>query len=231
MDIVCYSCGFAGDRKGDPLHYQLSNVKRMVHSVLDKTGATHHYGYLTGAGNYREKIATIKKYKGNRDSSHKPVHYDEIRQYLIDVFGAEIVIGREADDAMGCKQYADQENCVICTIDKDLNMIPGWHYNWTKETMTWIDLDQADAFFYKQLLTGDPTDNIAGCPGIGEKRAEKILHGLTDNKARFDNVLSNYASVYKDAELGMKMLRENADLLWIQRKENKLWEPPNAKET
>jgi len=53
---------------------------------------------LSGPGNFRDSIATIKPYKGNRDPTHIPVHYSAIRQYMIDQYCAVVIHGREADD-------------------------------------------------------------------------------------------------------------------------------------
>ena len=59
---------------------------------------------LQGGGNYRDRIATILPYKGNRDPCKRPVYYDEMREYLIEYFGAELNTGMETDDACGIEQ-------------------------------------------------------------------------------------------------------------------------------
>jgi DNA polymerase-1 len=64
---------------------------------------------------------------------------------------------------------------VMATIDKDLRQIPGIHYNWKKERVLDVSPRQADYWFYFQVLTGDSTDGYAGCPGIGVRRAERVL--------------------------------------------------------
>src|SRR5271166_1416028 len=53
---------------------------------------------LSGPGNYREKLATVFPYKGNRDPEHKPYWYQAIRNHLTQEWGAVVVHGREADD-------------------------------------------------------------------------------------------------------------------------------------
>ncbi len=60
------------------------------------------------------------------------------------------------------------------SIDKDLDMIRGWHYNFIKDKKYFIDDQQAIKHFYTQILTGDRVDNIIGLRGIGPKKAEKI---------------------------------------------------------
>lgn len=216
-------------------------------SILEDTEADDYQIYLTGEGNFREEVAVTLPYKGNRDELHKPTHYTAIKQYLIDVWQAETVEGMEADDAMGIEQYKDLvyvdgygyvnpidsaaspalAETIICTLDKDLDMIPGWHYNWRKKTKYWIDEEQAMRNFYKQMLMGDRTDNIQGVPKIGEKTAEKILATCTNEKEMFDAVQEQYyLGYYKygshssiDDFLNTidDIFLEHALLIWINR--------------
>jgi 5'-3' exonuclease len=102
-------------------------------------------------------------------------------------------------------------------------MAYGWHYRWDKDEKYWVEPDEADEFFYMQLLAGDQqVDNIHGIKGIGLKTAKKILTDCPDNKSRYERCLEKYT------EAGMTYwdLLENANLLWIQREKDKLWQPP-----
>src|SRR3990167_11351680 len=89
----------------EPLPNCLHSVKTTVNHILAQTGVSDYIGYLTGDGNFREKVATIQPYKGNRDKDAKPFWYKEIRKYLIDRYKAVVVDGMEADDAIGIAQY------------------------------------------------------------------------------------------------------------------------------
>lgn len=125
------------------------NVDKFFSSVLYETRSTSCRVFLSGAGNFREGVATVKPYKGNRDGASKPLLHEAITTYMIDDWGAEIVQGMEADDALAVAQTADYNSCykayngltveekdistlntVICTIDKDLRMVAGLHYGW-----------------------------------------------------------------------------------------------------
>ena len=91
----------------EPLENCLHSVKQTLNSILEETQADSYRIFLTGEGNFREQIATIAVYKGNRDPDHKPHWYREIKDYLINVWSAEVVDGQEADDAMGIAQGKD----------------------------------------------------------------------------------------------------------------------------
>jgi len=212
-DIIVYSAGFAAQTKGivQPVQNALSNAKHMLGSIFEVCGEPEEGKiYLTGKDNYRIKAAITHPYKGNRKSD-KPEHYTAIREYLINVWGAIVIDGMEADDAMGINQT--EETC-ICTIDKDLDMIMGWHYNWRKGKKYWVTQEEADYSFHLQMLTGDAVDNIKGIRGVGPKKAEKVLVGL-DFGERLIKIKEMYQSHFGDA--WKTRYYENEKLLWILR--------------
>jgi len=214
-DIIAYSVGFAANK--DPVENALHSAKIMIRSMLEATGCDSYQIYLTGKGNYREEMATIAPYKGNR-TQDKPVHYQALRDYLIAVHGAIVIEGREADDALGCAQA---EDTVLCTIDKDLDMIAGAHYNWRKQINYNVSQPEADIFFMKQLMTGDRTDNIKGLDGIGDVKAQRIIDESDNMTDLYWKILEMYAMQY---DKPYEAMMENANLLWIQREEGVLWD-------
>jgi len=196
--------------------HALSNTKTLLNK-LRGIFAPELKLYLTGSGNFREQLATIRPYKGNRVASHKPKYYRDITDYLADFWDAEIVNGKEADDALGCAQWDEwkdnKDTTVIVSIDKDLDNIPGYHYNWRKEELYYVDLDTADKHFWTQVITGDTVDNIQGIPGSGPKAAAKILNDANDWLSMYQAVLD----AYKKAGSSEAEFHENATLAWIQR--------------
>lgn len=215
----------------EPFGNAAYNVNQLISRIIEDTGATTFTIFLTGKDNFRDNL--VDYYKKNRDPAHKPVHYEQLKQYLFSEYNAEIVDGMEADDAMGIAQYTSlmentakdspKNGTIICTTDKDLKMIPGWHYNWDKRERSYIKPRQATHWFYTQLLTGDPTDNIKGIPKIGKKRAESMLAPCETEQQMYAVALEGYNKAY---DLGMEVLQENADLLWILREKDVRWTPP-----
>ena len=210
----------------EPESYALHNAKLLMQKITDQFDrGLEQRGFLTGSGNYRERLATIQPYKGNRKDVPKPKYLQAVREYLVYAWGAEIVDGREADDALGCMQYAakDKSTCIV-TVDKDLDGVPGWHYNPVKDVHYYVTLEEANYFFYTQLLTGDRVDNIKGLEGVGPKKAEKLLANLTTPVQLYNACRAAYTGKY--GADGDKYLEENAHLLYIQRKEGELWTKP-----
>lgn len=217
-DIVTYRIGFASNEENEKV--AVSRCADFMEELVMKPWVGDYKGFLTGSGNYRYDIAKTQPYKGNR-KAEKPKHYDLLREYLIKAWGCEVVEGQEADDAIGIKAYEieDKESFVIMSIDKDLDMIEGWHYNFVKDNKYFIEPFEALKRFYSQILTGDNVDNIPGLKGIGPAKSAKILAECDNEQKLFDAVLKSYDG-------NLEYLKEQAKLLWIRRKPNEIWQPP-----
>ena len=99
-----YRCGFVV-KDDEPVEHAYQAVKTTFEGKLlnfpQADTSSKPALYISGKDNFREKVATILPYKGNRDPLHKPKYYKEIREYLKDAYGAQVVDGQEADDEIG----------------------------------------------------------------------------------------------------------------------------------
>jgi hypothetical protein len=180
--------------------------------------------YITGKGNFRNEIAVTAPYKGNRKDMKKPIHYDVIRAHLLDM-GAHLIQGMEADDAIAIKATElGHDNFVIVSIDKDLDQIPGHHYNFVKGEMYEVSEEEGLKNFYKQILTGDRVDNIIGIKGCGPVKAEKLIGPCKTEQEMFDVCVKAYND---DGQNGVERTTENAHLLWLLRHPNQRYQPPS----
>jgi 5'-3' exonuclease len=219
-DILVYRIGFSVNDPEDE-KFAIARMGNFVEKLLNVDDIDSYTGFITGKSNYRQDIATENVYKGNRKDAKRPVHYKALREYLMNKWCFELIDGQEADDAIGIAAYALPENqSCIMSIDKDLDMIRGWHYNFVKQDLYHVKEEEAIKNFYMQILTGDRVDNIPGLKGIGPKKAEKILKDCVGEQQLFETVLEKY-------EGDVDKLTERGRLLWIRRQENQLWKPPN----
>ncbi len=223
-------------KRVDPINV----VKHTLHSMLGKLHDVRVNGkkvsllniYLSAADNFRYKIATIPGPKGlgyKAGRPEKPHHLQLCKDILTNSYGAVILKGHEADDALGL--YTGKGK-IISHIDKDMNSIEGWHYNHVTKEVYHIPEgigigDRGLIFFYKQLLTGDATDNIPGCnnpakshfarpPKISSDVANTMLASSQTEEQAFSVVADMYKHTY-----GVKWeesLKEVASLVWIKRK-------------
>ena len=162
----------------EPVSHALSNTKHTMNRIA-QVGDLHGI-FLSKGDCFRSRVATMLKYKGNRDDAPRPKYYDDVREYLIKHYGAVVFTSIEADDALAMCQ---NDNTVIASIDKDLLQVPGNHYNWEhdanpdKDTdgKVYVSPDVGERKLMMQVLTGDSTDNIPGIVGMGEVTARKAL--------------------------------------------------------
>jgi hypothetical protein len=217
-DILCYRVGFACNEETEAVAIK-TMVELLEELVFIDLSSDDCVGYLTGSKNFRYDIAKTQPYKGNRKDAARPIHLPRLREYLHTAWDFRVVNGQEADDAIGIHATSLRDKSVIVTIDKDLDMIPGYHYNPVKKESYYIDDKEAIKNFYRQILTGDKVDNIEGLRGIGPKKADKIL-------AEAETELKMYEAVLKAYDNNQERVIENGQLLWIRRQEDELWQPP-----
>lgn len=177
-------------------HYQhddvdmvLAHVDDYVHSILQAVQCRYYIGVLDSEdteqqkkANFRHNIAKTKPYKGTR--SEKPEWYQKwvkvIEDRLITEWGfVRVAHDMEADDVVCSLMFelSQIEFCtpICCGEDKDLNQIPGHHYNFKKNVGWHIPYDKAVRDFYYQVLMGDTSDNIPGLAGCGKVGAAAIV--------------------------------------------------------
>lgn len=215
-DILVYRIGFAS--QDVEAGFAFARMNTFINEIRDDLGSDEHTVFLTSEDKSNFRYAIYPEYKANRKAP-KPQWYKELRAHLIADHQAVVVSGREADDAMADTQ--DEESC-ICTIDKDLDQVPGEHYDFVKKVRYTVSPTRGLRFFYYQLLTGDRTDNIPGIEGIGPKKAEKYLAGVeSDEQSLFRAVRGAYEEHYK--KRGDELMLLNGRLLKIG---GPLWEFP-----
>lgn len=207
----------------EPLENCLQIVKTGLTNTLKVLKANEYRLFLSGRKNFRDDI--YPDYKSNRDGAARPKYFRDIRDYLVAEWSGRICDGIEADDAVGIYAMELKGNGIIVAQDKDLDQIPGRHYNWTTGEAYDVSVRGGLGFFYEQMLSGDPTDNIPGIEGIGPVKARKALSDVESPKEAARRVWRMYydnreAFGFHDDEDQRKFLDRNAHLLWIQRKKD-----------
>ena len=221
-DIMVYRVGFAANE--DPIEYAKHSLDMLLCDILIAfPDVLEHQLYLTGDGNFRDLIAVTAPYKGNRDKSARPVHYDALREHLIDKWRAVVINGMEADDAIAMEH--DPMETIIVSIDKDFNQLPGVHYNFVKRLEYVVTESEALLFLYEQILTGDTADNIKGIYGVGPVKARKILADCNTEYDMFTSCVQAYEKL-DEAKYPMARVIENAQLLYLLRAGGKKWTVP-----
>jgi hypothetical protein len=167
-----------------------------VHQAIDQwfkdfftiTQANKYIGVIAhdNARCFRYDLYRYKPYKGNRAGEKEEwITFWEpvIRQHLQDKYGfVQAPEHLETDDVVAA---LNKEERIICSPDKDMRQMTGFHMDYRKvgqeqanpfdSPVVFVDHEQATYNLWKQVLTGDTTDNINGVTGMGDVKAEKLL--------------------------------------------------------
>lgn len=139
-----------------------------------KAAPEHVMHCFTERSAFRRELSPI--YKANRKGS-KPTGFKAMKSEILRDEGAFMFHKIEADDLIsifaGMLGVYD-DGVVIASGDKDLKQVPGTHV-WTNTEPYEVSPDEATRFTYQQCLSGDSTDGIPGCKGIGPVNAERIV--------------------------------------------------------
>lgn len=189
---------------------------------------------FTGKENWRKQL--FPTYKHNRKGKWIPELRNHLTDFLMSRYPSIRVAQLEADDLMGILQteaIQRKEPSVIATLDKDLRQIPGFHYNWNKDTKpVYISQEHGEYMHRYQTLVGDPTDGYSGCPKCGPKKAKELLPDtIKGNEAEVWNII---VSTYRKHGLDEADALKNARMARILRsgeyehkptRRVKLWHP------
>lgn len=231
-DVVVHRCGYVSEN--DPEAIAKYRANDMIEIMLAETNATGYEIYLSDSAQNNFRYAVDPTYKGNRKAP-KPKHYQALKDFLLESWEANVSLGMEADDSLGIRQTEELRKfdpdpaywaqtkflpTVICSVDKDLLQIPGNHFNFVKKEFCTIDYVEGCRQLYRQMLIGDPTDNVRGVDKIGKVKAGKLIDPLEDELDMFNVV----RPLYNDDE----RLLKNGRLLYIRREDNEVWQFPDA---
>jgi len=221
-----------------PLSHSLHNLKVIVEGAIADSGCDTYSMYLSTGKTFRDDIVRNadqlyngdeprkRVYKGNRLNVEKPKYYNEMVQWLKVNFGARVCEGIEADDAVAIQQIKYLERgklSILISADKDLNTVPGLHHNPQKKVSYNVSVDEADTWFWCQMIMGDTADNITGLPRKGKMAAFNLLKDSRGYEEQRKIVMDEYFKVYKDLEFStvQEIIQDTANLLHMLRKYEK----------
>jgi len=194
-----------------------------IGDIMDVTEANEAEIWLSSHTNFRKEIDP--EYKAHR--ADKPILHKKVRCVIEEEFGAIVAEqDYEADDEIADKAWkmrsrGQGEDYIICSIDKDLDTIPGWHYNWPifnrEGRVYFVEPEDAAHIFWISVLTGDAADNIPGLKGVGPKKAEKYLAGCASDLDYYEVCEEAYLDHNQgsDADEVLTRMDKNIQLLTI----------------
>ena len=215
-----------------PLHAAYANV------ILAVSSTSRRY--------WRHDV--LPTYKGKRSGQERPIGMDHLDAWFD--HAVLCVDNMEADDV--CSVMMSQEGAHCYSPDKDLKTVAGtlrgyqMHYAnrscafdveepteeaspvWTLGPTTTRTEEEAFWFFCWQCLAGDSCDGLPGCPGVGEKTANKLLDPLKEatKTAMWTAVAKAYEDAANKGKLPASPLMQQAQCLRMKRAfDEPLWTP------
>jgi 5'-3' exonuclease len=165
------------------------NVDKIIEWLKDMVYTDTAKIAIKGDHNFRYDV--WPDYKKSRKQNNRPIKafVQVLTECLETRHKAVRAHGKESDDLLGIwreDSISRGKTPVVASIDKDLLCFSGVHLRLPKGVLYTSDAREktkiitvsqwdADYFYHKQLLMGDPTDSIPGLPDIGPKRADAIL--------------------------------------------------------
>ncbi len=165
--------------------------------------------------NFRKHI--LPTYKANREGKRKPMIFPAVKEWCKEHYDCLELPSLEADDCIGITA-TNGTPAIIISGDKDFRTIPCRFYDFSRDEYYDTTETEADYWWFYQTLIGDRADNYAGCPGVGEVSARRLLNedcswdtvvqafeskGLSEEdalvQARVARILRN--SDYKDGKI------------------------------
>lgn len=164
----------------------------------------------TSSENWR--FAVYPEYKSNRARGIKPMLVGPLRARVAAEDWGRLMPPLEADDVLGILQTKPGAgDTIIVSTDKDMQTIPGMHYNPGKDLFFKQTEGMANSYHLRQALMGDTTDGYPGCPGVGEKTVLSLVPDSVEDDEVLplwnDVILPAFAKKGKDEAFALSQAR------------------------
>jgi 5'-3' exonuclease len=254
-DLVAYEAACAADTVDEGMErrsfdWTIEYVDNLINRICEACEVdTPTYIFLTGKGNFRYDIATVKPYKGNRKED-KPFYLPNVRKYLEVAWGAILVDNMEADDALAITAAKDgYKDFIIASRDKDLKQVPCIHYSWEMSKQPEWGPELVDEigelnveFVDKILRNGEPSRQVKKISGTGLKwfycqcitgdstdnipglqgKGAVLAYELLNDAETEEDMFTRVLQAYEEkyAEDAAERLLEQGRLLWMCREKH-----------
>lgn len=217
----------------EPLDQVYRSTKNTIDLAIASSGAKSANHYIGSGESWRVDASTLLRYKGERGSQIKPLLLDEVTEFIVDHYNAEIITDLEVDDVVTMKAYGKSDRFVIGE-DKDASGAGTKFYNISRPNEGVID---GNVFGYLrksdkgkitgvgrmskmfQVCYGDLVDNYkASCMSdinIGEVGVyERIAHSSNDREL-FNNSVNLFKELYPEKKVVTGWRGDSFEIDWL----------------
>lgn len=215
-----------------PLSYALNTAKLMTDDILTASGCKT-YSALIGTGDsWRVERSTLQKYKGNRDTTVKPYHYDDVVEYLTKRYHCEVVTDFEVDDRLVMDTYGRKGSFSIAR-EKDIYSSAMYFFDYSKPDLGIQNGNQFGELYLNQkgevsgigrkhwmwqCCSSDDSDNYkANCfseTDWGDKGAYKALVEAKNDKELFQSAVDVFKMLYPEPKVVKGWRGDEIEIDW-----------------
>jgi len=189
-----------GPEKAEDLNrHMLNTFFKKAEKHFPQSNWTYVFFYSTRS--FRHTL--YDGYKSNRTNVWQPPLKHYYREVITEMTDGWMYEGYEADDLVSIvrNQLAsggvDNHDVVVISNDKDLDQIPGEHFNPATNELYTVSEQDARLFKYAQWIHGDSTDGFTGIRGIGPIKANDFLQGIKASRLTDEQVEKHIRAFYK----------------------------------
>jgi 5'-3' exonuclease len=197
--------------------------------ILTMTHADKYIGVFSSKENFRHSVYKYQPYKGNRPvkSDYMILWEPVIKDYFQSKWNFHISNRLEADDIIVALSHIVEEECIICSPDKDLQQVAGKHFDYRKSEFQEISVEQAVLNLWSQVLIGDATDCIAGVPQMGEVKVRKLFDEVAKiedvNEISLSRVVVDQYRKYFGPYYGPEIFDQTLQTVMMVQPKHRLW--------
>lgn len=234
-DLIAYRCAASCEKQGvvtEDYGVAQARANDLMVKMMQANGSDEAVVFLSGDNNFRKQINP--EYKANRKDTKRPEYLEPLKTWLTEQWNATTVEGLEADDLLAMELTKDPDNRILCSLDKDLRQVPGWHYSWeisgtSVNGKQWVRpaekllVSPKDGLFnfYWQMIMGDASDNVFGFDGKARQKVPQFLEHWYLDMIQMDEqeLFAFVREKYNDDERFLM----NGSCLWILRYPEDNW--------
>jgi 5'-3' exonuclease len=178
-----------------------TNIREFISTIQINTRADKTSMVYQGKDHFNFRSYFYPTYKANRPET--PEFMRIWKNTIIEEYSSLGAVGVkviESDDVLniGYNKFKEKYDLIIVSADKDLNQIPGEHYNPRVNKSYFVDNIEAYTNLCIQTLKGDPTDNIQGIYKVGDVKAKAILGEFESSYKWVEKIHKAYKSYFKE---------------------------------
>ena len=229
-------------KETEPIENAIHILNNSIGSLCSQLETKKYYGYTGRGDTFRNTLATLSEYKGNRKGMSRPTHLEDLKDYIESKHNAVIVRDFEADDfcAMDSwycyKQYKktgnEKDKLIVVAVDKDAKGVTSFLFNPNKmfepteiQGLGTLFRDEKEidghgrSWFYYQVAAGDTSDNYdPACLSTvktGPVTAYEALSGCATDKQYWEALVKYYKKLYPEPVTFTNFREDEITVNWL----------------